>query len=296
MIPIQKGAIGPKVLEIQLALKKSGINIDTDSKFGNDTEKAVIQFQELNNLEVDGIVGENTYNLLVLGKRIEVKKGSLKCVDLVYHTNDYYKSINNKNQICLHHTAGPASAKNTVDWWLTDINSTGTAFVIGGKDGKKDGEIVEAHPSENWQWHLGVDPRFSNGFSNRDKNGVILDSKCIGIEICNWGYLNKSGNNFFSYAGTIVNQNDVCDLGKKIRGKQYFQKYTDSQINSTKKLLLELAEKHSIELHKTYDWSWFELSNDALSGKSGVWNHCNFRSDKIDIYPQQEILDMLNSL
>ena len=99
-----------------------------------------------------------------------------------------------------------------------------------------------------------------------------------------------------NYVNGVVDLSEVVDLGREVRGKRYFQRYTDAQINSTRVLLLELGNKYGIELHRKYDWDWFGVSNEALSGKEGVWNHCNYRSDKIDIYPQDEMLDMLNGL
>jgi N-acetyl-anhydromuramyl-L-alanine amidase AmpD len=297
METIKKGDFGSKVENIQKALKQKGFNVQVDKDFGGETFDAVVAFQRANNLLDDGIVGEQTYNALMFGIVQVFNLNTLKCVDEVYHINDYYKSASIKTQICLHHTAGPSGAKNTVDWWNSDKSSAiGTAFVIGGKDGKKDGNIIEAFPSENWAWHLGVEPKTSLGFGNRDAKGTILDSKCIGIEICNWGFLGPSKEGFINYVGQPVKDSEVCELKEKIRGKKYFQKYTDAQIESTKKLLLELGEKHSIDLKRNYDLSWFNLSKEALSGQNGVWNHCNFRSDKIDIFPQPEMLDMLNSL
>lgn len=295
MQPYKKGDYGTSIAQIQLALKKLGYNVDVDKQFGQQTFDAVLAFQCDNNLLSDGIVGEQTWNALIRGTFAELDFKTVQCVDIVKHVNDYYKSASTKTQICLHHTAGPSDPLSVVDWWNKDPQTVATAFVVGGGN---DSKIVEAHPSEFWGWHLGVEPRASLGFSNRDAKGTILDSKCIGIELCNWGYLDKVGDAYFNYLNPPmkVKNNQVCDLGKTIRGKQYFQKYTDSQIEKTRILLLELAEKHSIDLHKTYDWNWFEISKEALSGKNGVWNHCNFRTDKIDIFPQQEMLDMLNSL
>ena len=41
----------------------------------------------------------------------------------------------------------------------------------------------------------------------------------------------------------------------------------------------------------------FEWNEDAYYGKiKGVWTHTNTRTDKFDMFPQQELLDMLVSL
>jgi N-acetylmuramoyl-L-alanine amidase len=59
MIPLKKGSIGAAVEELQKLLK-----IVVDGDFGPITEKAVIEFQKLCGLKVDGIVGENTLSKL----------------------------------------------------------------------------------------------------------------------------------------------------------------------------------------------------------------------------------------
>jgi hypothetical protein len=39
-----------------------------------------------------------------------------------------------------------------------------------------------------------------------------------------------------------------------------------------------------------------ELNGDALAGTPGIWSHTNVRTDKSDIFPQPEILQMIRSL
>ena len=41
----------------------------------------------------------------------------------------------------------------------------------------------------------------------------------------------------------------------------------------------------------------FEFNSDAYYGKiKGMWTHTNTRKDKSDMFPQQELIDMLLSL
>ena len=184
MLLLKKGSYGSDVVRLQKALRESGFVVVVDGFFGSETERALIGFQKSVGLVVDGIAGEMTFKILY---GLEVEK--LACVDSVYWVNDYYEDVVAKNQICLHHTASGPNPYGVVDWWRFSPVPVATSFVIGGKYGNKDGEIIEAHPERYWAWHLGVSPAYSNGFSNYDKSGVALDSKCIGIEICNWGFL-----------------------------------------------------------------------------------------------------------
>jgi len=55
---------GEKVKEVQALLQKVGYDISTDGIFGHHTKEIVKDFQLNNNLTVDGIVGDNTYNKL----------------------------------------------------------------------------------------------------------------------------------------------------------------------------------------------------------------------------------------
>jgi peptidoglycan hydrolase-like protein with peptidoglycan-binding domain len=58
-LPLKKGSSGDFVKAIQRALK-----ITADGKFGNQTEMAVRNYQKTKNLQVDGIVGKNTWKSL----------------------------------------------------------------------------------------------------------------------------------------------------------------------------------------------------------------------------------------
>jgi hypothetical protein len=70
---LKKGSKGEFVLLMQEMLQKLGFQISTDGAFGPGTEKAVIQFQQQNNLKVDGIVGAKTW-ILIQDLASKVKK------------------------------------------------------------------------------------------------------------------------------------------------------------------------------------------------------------------------------
>jgi lysozyme len=55
---------GDEVRQVQQALIKAGFNIQVDGFFGNDTHKAVRQFQQQKGMTVDGIVGAETRRVL----------------------------------------------------------------------------------------------------------------------------------------------------------------------------------------------------------------------------------------
>ena len=61
---IQYGAKGDFVTELQTALNKHGYNLSVDGEWGDKTQAAVLDFQENNKLQVDGIVGTETWGAL----------------------------------------------------------------------------------------------------------------------------------------------------------------------------------------------------------------------------------------
>ena len=61
---ISYGSRGDEVKELQTALNKNGYNLSVDGIFGSKTQAAVKDYQTKNKLQVDGIVGKNTWGSL----------------------------------------------------------------------------------------------------------------------------------------------------------------------------------------------------------------------------------------
>lgn len=70
------GDTGQEVTEIQQALASSGYDVSVDGDFGPATQEAVRQFQKDNNLSVDGLVGAQSYELLLHRPMPKVKPES----------------------------------------------------------------------------------------------------------------------------------------------------------------------------------------------------------------------------
>lgn len=321
---LKKGAKGKAVQELQTSLKEKGFYTGAiDGDFGPNTEKAVKAFQKSKRITPDGIVGNTTYKYLVDmdtdrgGKDPAVPTndtdnkvlylGSYETslglkIDKAYLDSDEYVRdygpIEPKN-LFLHHTAGWDNPYNTINSWNKDNRGrVGTAYVVGGQSvkgrTKYDGVVVECIPDNFIGWHLG-------------KVGNFNASKySVGIEINNFGYVDKRGDKFYTYVDTEVNPDQVCDLGYKFRGKQYWHKYSDTQIEAVRKLILHIAEiypKIDIrkglleELETKTGAEAFEFNKDAYNAKKyGLWTHTNVRKDKFDCFPQPELINMLKSL
>ena len=62
---VQYGSQGSDVKELQKYLNSNGYSLQEDGVFGNNTKNAVLDYQKKNGLDVDGIVGENTWASLL---------------------------------------------------------------------------------------------------------------------------------------------------------------------------------------------------------------------------------------
>ena len=61
---VSYGSKGSDVTELQKLLNNNGYSLDVDGDFGSKTQAAVKDYQQKNNLAVDGIVGTNTWGAL----------------------------------------------------------------------------------------------------------------------------------------------------------------------------------------------------------------------------------------
>lgn len=210
--------------------------------------------------------------------------------------SEYLKEEFKKTQIVLHHTAGNSSGVSTIQNWNTDSRGRiATCVTISGKGQSKntfDGEICQAFSSRFWAYHLGIKP---DVFRSRGIKYQNLDRLSIGIEICNWGPLEKVGSKFFNYVDREVPADQVCELATPYKGHKFYHAYTDAQIESTRQLLVYWKSIYGIDLTYREQDMW-QVSDRALKGESGVYTHNSYRRDKTDISPQPKMIEMLKSL
>lgn len=296
---LKKGSRKKEVILLQQLLKNKGFfSYKIIQIYGPKTFEAVCNFQKSIGLEADGIVGNMTWKAL---HDMPIKKYSESVLNFHnYFLNDdeYVKEIVEKDQLYLHHTASSHNPERVVDVWEKDkysngkrkLNRISTAFVIGGlstrnNETKYDGMILRCFNEKYWGYHTGW-------------LGKTSDARSIGIEICNYGYLtiNRNGQ-FVNYVGGIVPEDMVCDLGFNFRNHQYYHKYTDKQLESTRKLLLDLSDRFEIKIEKNiYNLEWFNYQPNKIKTYSGIVTHTQVRKDKTDLSPQPNLIQMLNSL
>ena len=216
-----------------------------------------------------------------------------------FHDREFVKEKKDKNQIVLHHTVSGKGVGGDVNWWLKDKKRIGTSFLIAN-----DGEIHQVFNSAYWAYHLGLK---SSHFQKEGLSYKDLNPTSIGIEIDSWGGLVKHSKDGLWYPAKWSKQlrmfvpnfksgavENVVEYPEGYRDFYGFERYTDEQIASTAALLIYLAEKYDIPLE--YNADMWDVSKEALTGKSGIWTHTSYRRDKSDCHPQAELIEMLKSL
>ena len=303
---IKKGSKGDEVKRLQSILK-----IQVDGHFGPQTEKAVIAFQLSRDLKPDGIVGNNTWGLLIHGNNV-VDTGIGEDTDTNsqyfetrfgqrihrHHLSkgEYLENKPGKNEyFFLHHTAGGSDPYRCIDHWNRDSRGrVATEFVLGGQnyrngDDEHDGIMVQAFPETGYGWHLG---KTGSGYMNRHS---------IGIEICSIGYLDDEHK---SYVGKKAIESQVIELETPFKKKKFWHKYSDKQMKEVELLLKFIEERDQIDMRiglqqwiKKYGpTKAFEFHQDAYEGKvQGLLSHTNVRKGKMDVYPDPRLVDIIMS-
>ena len=322
---------GDDVKFLQTRLKELGFYKERiDGYFGQNTLIAVTNFQRVIGTKPDGVVGSITWtNALVYDPKKKdesevvvndvkeipqnvsyIGEDGLKIYDCLLSSDEYYSKKTQKNTIWLHHTAGGSRPDWTIGGWEKDYQKdengnavldengnqktlkVGTHFVIGRKSSSTnesiwDGKVLKAIDDKFWAYHLGI-----NGSKSEE-----LNSKSITIEICNYGPLTLGKDNiFYNYVNKPIDNENVVELEKPFRGYKYWEKYTDSQLESLKKLITYLQNKWKIEIETgIYDEDWFNYDEKWLT-TGGLRTHSQVRRDKFDLFPQPELIKMLNSI
>ena len=291
---LKVGSRGKEVKELQEFLE-----IGADGIFGKGTESSVKKWQSENGLVADGIVGPATWDVMGLAttdssEQIYTTENGLVVEKYFLPKGEYKNGPTNKEYAFLHHTAGWHNPFKTIDHWGRDSRgAVATEFVLGGQsvkgnDNKYDGKMVQAFPEGAYGWHLG-------------KNGSQhMHTHSVGIEVNNFGYIVNGK----TYAGTRVEESQIVTLKEPFRNHKTWHKYSDKQIEAIRLWLLWIAERDNIDVReglpsliKEKGAKAFDFNPDAYYGKvKGTWTHTNTRKDKFDMFPQEELLEMLITL
>jgi len=292
METLKKGSKGEDVKTLQKML-----GLAVDGVFGSITEKAVKNYQYESGLIPDGIVGPKTWASLLAST--DISENTSEVEELIieqYHLKkgEFLDGPTKKEFLFLHHTAGGNNPYAVVDMWSRDSRGKiATEFVLGGQSVLNgnltyDGKLIQCMPTGAYGWHLG------------ENGSQYMHSHSVGIEVCNFGPI-KNGK---TYTGATAIPTQIVELAQAFRGSKTWHRYSDKQLSVLKSWILFIAERDNIDVRKGLveeikkkGAAGFEWNENAFYGKvKGMWTHTNTRKDKSDMFPQQELIDMLLSL
>ncbi len=201
-------------------------------------------------------------------KPLEVKQIPLKA-------DQYYPSKQAKKYIILHHTAG-GSAASSMAYWASNPEHIATPYIID-----RDGTIYETYNPQFWAYHLGV------------KGNSKIEKESIGIEICSYGQLQpNSAGELLTYTKRVIPKDKAVKL--TFRGFDWWEAYSPEQITSLKALIPYLTKRFNIQLQSARQNFWEYKDPSTLP--PGIYSHTTVRKDKVDIFPQKELVDLVYSL
>jgi hypothetical protein len=315
---LKLGSTGPMVISLQ-----NYLCLTADGNFGPKTDAAVKAWQTKNGLVADGIVGPKTWNAMGLAttdvtekvQQTVVELGGLNIIKHYLPAGEYYAGPTKKRWLFLHHTAGWDSPYLTVSGWAADTRGqVATEFILGGPSIKGtssefDGVLVQAFPEGGYGWHLGT----GNDAMHRES---------VGIEVCNLGPLTKGGyfkwdvatkknvwialkaESYYTYVGTEAHPSQITELAKPFRGYKFWHRYSDKQVQVLKDWIIYIGNRDNIDVRKglieqikVNGVDAFDKVDIPLCNKTpGMWLHTNVQAGKVDLFPQQEVVDMLLSI
>ena len=314
---------GDDVRFMQIKLKEFGLFKDKiDGNYEQNTLVSVTSFQKLIGMRPDGIVDPSTWSqimnydpnpkatIVIDNIPLNVShfgENNFKIYDNLILDNDYIKEETKKETIWLYNTCGGSRPDWSIGSWKSEFQKDGdgniimdeniprslkvaSSFVIGRRsstgDSMWDGKVLKSFDDKYWAYHLNLQSR-----------NIDINSKSIGIELCNYGPLiRKSDGSFFNCVNKIMNEKEVVELDNEFRGYKYWEKYTDLQIESLRNLIKYLQSKWDINIEKgIYNLDWFQYNNKWISN-GGLRSHTQTRSDNSELFPQKELIQMLNSL
>ena len=231
-------------------------------------------------------------DFLALKEKVDLHQLDLKKIHQVnFPDYQYYRKQTKKDKIVLHHTVSGQGVEGDINWWLTTTARIATHIIIDWK-----GEIYQCYSSKYWAHHLGVHAQ-----NNRE-----LNKTSIGVEIDSWGGLVRYNRNWYPaiWSSQVkkyvpittmhpIPKENVFEIPEGYRGFYGFEKYTNEQLISLEKLLIYWHNRYGISLK--YNENMWDVNEDALSGKPGIWTHTSFRQDKSDCYPDPRLIGLLKS-
>jgi N-acetyl-anhydromuramyl-L-alanine amidase AmpD len=186
---------------------------------------------------------------------------------------EFFPESGPKSGIALHHTVG-GNAASTINWWLTDRQMVGTAYMID-----RGGTVHEIFDPTAWAWQFGL--------PWSDARRIGFERRFIGIEICSEGGLTESDGKLYCFdrisPRTEYPRSQAFDFGRDYRGYRWFSRYTPEQMDSLCVLIDELCTRFDIP--RQAPAPFLDHHGEAIADFEGIIGHAMVRSDKTDPIP-----------
>ena len=229
----------------------------------------------------------------------------------------YVPEETKKIQFVVHHTAGLQGAESVIKSWQKKTSRVSTHFIID-----RDGNIEQLFPLKYWGNHIGS-PRSGNNY---------LQKSTISVELVALGYLtvnNSRKQSFFTKNSTFTqggktypyqelqqSQPDIpiskpykIDSNNKIipwgdyKGYSLYHSYTKVQLASLETVMkqvqtaypnITMGSQYSGEnaFNEQFPKKGSGVSETAFKNNRGTFTHNSYRTDKSDIFPQKELLEL----
>jgi len=237
---------------------------------------------------------------------IPTEINNLEYIDKPINPNVYYDGEFKKTKLILHWTAGWGNVNNIIRGWEGRLKTKTedwarhvcTSWYLDGilQSSSKlrpenDGVLYRLYDDKkHWSIHSSA--------------GKSIHQTSIGIEIANIGWLDKRGNDYYTYVNTklINDPNLIYDhyktYGTTFKGKKYFQKLSDKQLETLEKWIISMANLHNIQIQKNFD-TFFKTAPPGATNKdaNGLFMHIHYKkAGKWDLPPQPEFIDMLKRI
>lgn len=192
----------------------------------------------------------------------------------------YIRELHIKNQVVWHHTVSGRGVTGDVYTWQKDPRRIATSLIIDYY-----GIVNQCFATYYWASHLKA-------------GNQKLDKCSIGIEIDSWGALVEHNNKYYpkDYIGKVkaVPEKNIQFYDNGFRGYGAFEKYSEAQIETARKVAIYLNQRYGIPM--VYNEDVWDICDRALNGEDGFFCHVSYNKGKSDIHPQPEFIEMWKSL
>tara|TARA_B110000046_G_scaffold95569_1_gene103282 strand:- start:1598 stop:5218 length:3621 start_codon:yes stop_codon:yes gene_type:complete len=240
----------------------------------------------------------------------------------------YYPEETEKTQIVLHHTAVNAPIKNVIGkemdtGWRGRTDHVATHFII-----QRDGSYDQLFDLKYWANHLGTQ---RSGTAKAQRRTISIELESLGYldllvkdnaKLINPRFDKNSkfiqNGKEFTYDKLTQSQSDIPVVkphkinssniiveASPYRGYNFYQSYTKKQLETLKTVLEKIHELYpKIPIGSTYGGEKGNrfsnqfpdinnISKGAFGGVPGIYTHNSYRTNKIDVFPQKELLELL---